>query len=832
MDSPSPPAPDGRMPAQGHGASDATAADPTAGIDTAAATLRDIELTLTPGQSVDPEALPRLQERFDLLGRVGRGGMGEVFSARDRRLLRQVAVKVMPAHLADRESERARFVFEAQVAAQLEHPNVVPFYGMEATDDGRLAFSMRLVTGLTLHAYLARCREAAEAGETASGPYSVRQRVEHIAHVCDALAYAHSRGVIHRDVKPRNVLLGEHNELYLVDWGVARLRGAPRRVDDAPPPGAAPVPATARFRPARPHAPQYAPVEDTEASSYSGRTGGHTSPSRTSVRVSELSNTQQGEVVGTVRYMPPEQARGRIEDHGPASDQFAVGMMLQEAVTLGKPREGSNALEAFEQACRGERAPMKPHGGERIAPELVSIIERATAFAPADRYANIEDLASDLRAFARGEPVSVHRETTAHRVWRALSKHPFTSALVALTLLLLLATFAGWQAMQRAQIEQRGSETAFARAQLTAAVMTRAASLDARLSRVQRLLEGVAAATRALALSAPGGPSVQRFNALDARPGPKGEAHAGPVPPDLAFAPRYGQPTSYDVPMYFYAPGVDPAAIAPFLDRLSPIGNVLRDTMLRSHADDAPFLPRSVQDALLRSPDQTPLHLVYVGLEDGALINYPGYTELPADYDARKRPWYRTALEHPGPRFGELYEDAGGSAVLLPCTMAIRTPSGDLIGVAGADMRLDDVAKLVDMRGLAGFERASLIANDGTVVLSSDDDVKVVGRSTHDNRPLARPHVQSPAPRVALAEGATTSQVDDGRSIIVMSRLHAVDWTLAVWVSRAPYQAAAAGDERTEVAGVRSSLEREGRRAALDLAGSVTGYDGRVRVRP
>src|SRR6478736_324663 len=153
--------------------------------------------------------------------------MGIVHRGRDRRLGRGVAIKVLGQRAATDGALLRRFVIEAQLGAQLEHPNIVPVYSLHATPEQNPAFVMRLVEGETMAAYLEAC--AKSRAESHAPPHDLASRLERFLKVCDAVDYAHARAVIHRDLKPENVMLGVHNEVYVMDWGIARIAS-----DDAP----------------------------------------------------------------------------------------------------------------------------------------------------------------------------------------------------------------------------------------------------------------------------------------------------------------------------------------------------------------------------------------------------------------------------------------------------------------------------------------------------------------------------------------------------------------------------------------------------------------------
>lgn len=165
-------------------------------------------------------------EGFHDGGEIARGGMGAIRYVVDKRLLRQMALKTLPEGVPPRSDAAQRFVEEAQITGQLDHPNIVPVHELGADEQGGLYFTMKLVRGETLADALL------EVGDRRLDAASLERHVKIIVKVCDAIAFAHSRGVIHRDLKPSNVMIGSYNQVYVMDWGLALLREGPRLVSD------------------------------------------------------------------------------------------------------------------------------------------------------------------------------------------------------------------------------------------------------------------------------------------------------------------------------------------------------------------------------------------------------------------------------------------------------------------------------------------------------------------------------------------------------------------------------------------------------------------------
>ncbi len=349
--------------------------------------------------------------RYVIVGTAGKGGMGTVRVARDVALLRKVALKELALEGAGQESSRARFVREVQVTAQLDHPNIVPVYGLEVAPGGGPAYAMKLVEGRTFAHLIAETRAFYERGALPDEAHSTAARLEHFLKVCDAIAYAHEKGVIHRDLKPANLMLGPHHEVYVMDWGLCRVTARPEK-DEA---------------------------RDA------------------AVSVAAAGATLQGAIMGTPAYMSPEQALGRQRELGPASDQCALGLILYELVTLRVPYEGDTLVEVLSRAADARRGPWR-HVGEReaIAPELQAIVERATRKDPAARYPSVAALAADLRRYMRGESVEARPDTRWQHLVRALARRRQSVALVVLGLAVAaLATIAGLLFRHERALEER-----------------------------------------------------------------------------------------------------------------------------------------------------------------------------------------------------------------------------------------------------------------------------------------------------------------------------------------------------------------------------------------
>jgi len=274
---------------------------------------------------------------------LGRGGMGRIHPATDRNLLRHVALKRLDKELAQEPFYRDGFIAEAQMTGQLEHPNIVPVHELSVTDEGVPFFTMKLVHGTSFDRWLRDPSRALGSTER------LEVGLEIFLKVCDAVAYAHSRGVIHRDLKPENIMVGTFGQVYVMDWGLARL---------------------------------------TKTQPASGANAQMEAPG----------------AVGTPAYMAPEQARGNPAEMDERSDVFGLGAVLYEIIS-GKPPYGEHHdPELILTRARANKViPIDmASAGVGVSKRIRGIVERAVAPNPNDRYQSVVELEEDVRSFLRG----------------------------------------------------------------------------------------------------------------------------------------------------------------------------------------------------------------------------------------------------------------------------------------------------------------------------------------------------------------------------------------------------------------------------------------------
>jgi serine/threonine-protein kinase len=351
--------------AHGQGTLDATVPLQVADLD-------DVESDKAAG----PLSTPAVQ-RFRIIRAFQRGGLGQVSLARDEELNREVALKeILPKHADDAEA-RQRFLVEAEITGSLEHPGVVPVYGLGQYADGRPFYAMRLIRGDNLQTAIEEYHSQPTAPDR---ELRFRQLLGRFVDVCNAVEYAHNRCVVHRDLKPSNVMLGKYGETLVVDWGLAKAIGH-----------------------------RAAPCDSVEL------------PVRP-VSAESSTATLMGSVVGTPAYMSPEQASGRVDLLTPAADIYSLGATLYHLLVGRAPFKSNDWDELLGSVQLGRFEP--PRAVLHDVPKpLEAICLKAMARRPSDRYASARGLADDVERYLADEPVAAYPDRLVGRIGRWMRRH-------------------------------------------------------------------------------------------------------------------------------------------------------------------------------------------------------------------------------------------------------------------------------------------------------------------------------------------------------------------------------------------------------------------------
>lgn len=347
------------------------------------------------------------------------GGLGAVYAAEDLRLHRQVALKFLRQKLLSDRMSRGMFEMEAEITSRLEHPGIVPVYGLGETHDGRTFYAMRFIQGRTLDAAITSYHT--QAAEHGIDPHdrAFRSLLTHYVALCKTIAYAHTRGIIHRDIKPANVMLGRYGETLVVDWGLAMSIGR-----------------TESFK-----------HHDEVTLKPSGSSRIHSSTG----------------IVGTPAFMSPEQLSGSTSLQ-PATDIYSLGATLYKLLTGRIPVDGATLSEVQQRVIRGTYA--RPTALIRTLPKpLEAICLKAMAVEPGDRYVTALELADDVERYMSDDAVEAYAEPIGRRAARWARRHrrpvqvaaAAALALIALTLLYSARTASFAKQQEQARLEAEGA---------------------------------------------------------------------------------------------------------------------------------------------------------------------------------------------------------------------------------------------------------------------------------------------------------------------------------------------------------------------------------------
>lgn len=657
------------------------------------------------------------------LGVLGRGAMGEVVLARDERLNRHVAVKRMLGGAQRDPEDDRRFQQEVQIMAQLDHPAIVPVYGIETGADGLSAYAMKLIRGETLAEYLASIIKNYRAGREPDEDHALPARLNVFLQVCNAIHYAHTRGVIHRDLKPSNIMIGAFGEVLVLDWGIARLIG---------------------------RGPEVQPAE-----------GG---PANTAV---DASGTMIGRAIGTPSYMSPEQANGGNATLDGRSDQYALGLILHEIVSLQRAITGKNSAHVMFRAMNGERDPLE-HAVENVAipRELAAIVAKATSARPEDRYADVDALADDVRRYLRDDAVLAAPDGLRQRLARWIARHREATLGVVFGLVLLVMAVIGVGAVATWGLVETHRYRAAVRQEALTGVVTgvsaQASRIDDGFQGYEALLTGLEYATEyALRVEPP----------ADARPY---------APADLTTSGTVRKSTAYFAEispvhaMVWRSPGASGPALKHRAAQLASLEPELARVVFASGPPAVAHLGPSEQQALLVDRG-LPMIWAYVTTEDGLMVAFPGALDYPGDYEPRDESWYKSALGRHRVAWDPAGRDASDKAavgMLVSATTGVW--EGDrCVGVAAIDIAIGHILDdLLAPPGLAVPVDTWLVDDHGRTIATS---------TARDGDP---PPFPFPGVLAAAASGraAGSIEVDDphGTLLVTWAHLGALNWTYAV----------------------------------------------------
>lgn len=572
---------------------------------------------------------------YQFLDRVGEGAMGEVHLVAEQRLLRQVALKTLrPTYMKD-PIALGRFLNEVQITAQLDHPNIVPIYCLDALNNS-LAYTMKLVSGRTLKAIFLAARQQWRQKGGCETSLDLNARLAIFLKVCEAIHYAHSRGVIHRDLKPSNLMVGDYGEVYVMDWGIARVMGQ------------------------------------------AGQSESETSVLEVSVDLSQedVDLTQSGQILGTPRYMSPEQIKGQNNHLDGRSDLFALGAILYETVTLKTAFRGDSPVQLLKRILTGQIEPWSGvHPRQPLPVELQAIAYKAMAQKREARYPNVNAMREDILRYLQGEPIMARPDNALQKIARQLNRHRHW---VLLGVMLFILFSAGVslglyyvQHLERQAAHQRETQITA----LMERVAQRSRAMNMHFMRIENWTYELA--------------SLARYRLL------QGQALSMPVylsqhfnPPDAQLSQRYGEQTSTEWPIVVPAWGTVGQPYLADIQKLQSLRPYFKRLLLRSDGKEH-VLETQQQRELIQNSHLPVMWATVVLTRSDTAFWYPGKDLTAAAYQKQfsptHRPYYLIAAHQQGVQWGEPYVDGTSDNVLFPSALALYSPQQQLLGTVSLD---------------------------------------------------------------------------------------------------------------------------------------------------
>lgn len=668
------------------------------------------------------ESLQLLGDSYENREEFAEGGQGILREAFDWKLHRLVAVKSLRPELNGIREQRENFLSEARVTAQLDHPSVVPIYTLNSDADNGLHLAMKFVKGDTLKAYLEKvCTQYRLDGVGAfDEKKALRYRLDIFLKVCDAIEYAHSRHVMHCDLKPSNIMIGEYRETYVMDWGIAR------KIPD----------------------------------------GTEKTPTGT-----------PKQICGTPQYLAPEAIRGERCDQ--RADIFAMGAILFEVVLLKRAFSGDSIQALLENIRAGNRQPMEHLFGASVDADLMAILRKAMETHREERYAHIGELSGDLRRYLMGLEVSARPDNPLTKAGRWILLH--RKLALILILLGLLAWVAGlsFSLYREYRFSEEVRQRDFALGVAYSNCMAAGNLLDEQFSRIELLTDSLAAEAqflleRTTPKMAPSGAGRAFYSVQELKKTPSPGMmpslfHKGDIDPS-ALA-------------YNTTPDTDPATRETRLASLSGLVPRLLQTVLES-STDARVIEADLKTRKAKALEEgTPIIRVLFGFDDGLYLAYPASDGFAEKYDPRQRDWYKIVAPKAAWTTPYVDGVPGIGLVLSYSTpLGLLGKRGN--GICSVDVSLYELIEGLHAAGNAGesVREKAIVDRDGRIILSTSRSFAdaQLRRFRDPEEKVEFDGLNNPALISAMQErkfGIYHKRAERGESAVyIYTHIHSVNW--------------------------------------------------------
>ncbi len=594
------------------------------------------------------------------------GGQGVISKGKDQTLSRTVAIKSLRNELCNDEEQRKSFLREACITAQLEHPAIVPVHGLYSKGENGLAVTMKMIQGCTLKEYMdqiSSCYETAGSTWQYDEWKSLRHRLEIFLKICDALEYAHSRNIMHCDLKPENIMIGEYNEAYLMDWGIAE-----------------------KITP---------------------DTGG-------------IIPDKREKVQGTPRFLAPERLRGERGDA--RSDIFALGLILHEIVTFTEAFTGETTEEVVHNIANYNICPIEHRFGYTISKDLKAIISKASAYYADDRYSSVKALSEDIRKYLNNEEVAANPDSLFRKIIRyCFIRHGKATTITILGCLLLSVGISAYEIWQKLTLEkQERREQVQIGLQFAKSIQV-ASDFDREVVIWERDLINIAEKIYFL-LDHEHTPEIneKRNDVLCSL-----ENYNTPelAPASYKLHAKRGVMLDFDRIAYYLTPDIKPEEVNRRLNVAANMvwyfQNLLMTTPfgLRHNPHNRNKLFENMRT------EKVPGFQVYYAFEDGSYFYYPGKTNSP-DYDPRQRGWYRSRIGKNAPYSGWSvpYLDYHDKETVITYSARLEDHKGTPIGVLALDINLQVPLKnlLHDAENQPYILEKTFLNNHGGIIMTTN----------------------------------------------------------------------------------------------------------------